>query len=100
LHPTLTVSIGLQFAWLLILSIPVACISWTITDEEVFREPREYCRDQSKNAPTLSGRKFYYLFTCEYCFSHYVAASILILTRFKLLYFDWRGFFIALFALV
>jgi hypothetical protein len=78
----------------------VACISWRITHEEVFREPREYCQEQSKNAPTLSGRKFFYLFTCEYCFSHYVAGSILILTRFKLLYFDWCGFFIALFALV
>jgi hypothetical protein len=94
------VSIGLQFGWLLILSIPVACVAWTITHEEVFREPRDYCQEQSKNARTLSRRKFFYLFTCEYCFSHYVAAAFLVLTRFKLLYDDWRGYLIALFALV
>jgi hypothetical protein len=85
-------SVGFQFAWLLILSIPVACIAWTITHEEVFREFRNYCQEQSKNASTLSGRKFFYLFTCECCFSHYVAGLSLIITRFKLLYSDWRGY--------
>ena len=93
-------TIGLQFAWLLILSLPVACVAWTVTHEEVFREPRDYCQRQSKKADTLSGRKFFYLFTCEYCFSHYVAALFLIVTRFKLLYPGWRGYLIALFALV
>jgi hypothetical protein len=93
-------SIGLQFAWLLILSIPVACIAWTITHEEIFRESRDYCQQQSKHAATLPRRKFFYLLTCEYCFSHYVTALFLILTRFRLLYDDWRGYFIAFFALV
>ena len=93
-------SIGLQFAWLLILSIPVACIAWTITHEEVFRESRDYCQQQSKYAATLPRRKFFYLLTCEYCFSHYVTALFLILTRFRLLYADWRGYFIAFFAIV
>jgi len=41
-----------------------------------------------------------YLFTCEYCFSHYVAALFLVITRFKLLYPGWRGYLISLFALV
>jgi hypothetical protein len=93
-------SIGLQFVWLILLSIPVACVAWTITHEEVFREPRDYCQEQSKKASTVSRRKFFYLFTCEYCFSHYVAAAFLVLTRFKLLFDDWRGYLIALFALV
>jgi hypothetical protein len=93
-------SVGLQFAWLLLLSIPVACIAWTITHEEVFREPRDYCQQQSKYAKNLSRRKFFYLFTCEYCLSHYVAVVFLIISRFKLLYSDWRGYLIALFALV
>jgi hypothetical protein len=48
----------------------------------------------------LFRRKFFYLFTCEYCFSHYVAALFLIITRYKLLYDDWRGYLISLFALV
>ena len=40
------------------------------------------------------------MFTCEYCLSHCVAALFLILTRFRLLYDDWRGYLIAFFALV
>lgn len=93
-------SIAFQIGWLLILSIPVACVAWTVTHEEVFRESRDYCQRQSRTAPTFSRRKFFYLFTCEYCFSHYVAGFFLILTRFKLLLPDWRGYVIAWFALV
>jgi hypothetical protein len=100
LASNLAVSVGLQFAWLFILAIPVACIAWTVTHEEVFREPRDYCQKQSKSAITLPRRKFFYLFTCEYCFSHYVAALFLVITHFKLLYLDWRGYLISLFALV
>src|SRR6267154_2375889 len=85
---------------LLNLAIPVACIAWTVTHEEVFREPRNYCHQQSQNAESLPRRKFFYLFTCEYCFSHYVAALFLVITRFKLLYPGWRGYLISLFALV
>src|SRR6478609_7908745 len=29
-----------QVAWLLILAIPISCVAWTVTHEEVFREPR------------------------------------------------------------
>ena len=58
------------------------------------------CKNMSESAPALLRRKFFYLFTCEYCFSHYVAAIFLIITRFKLLYPDWRGYIISLFALV
>jgi len=84
----------------MILSIPVACVSWTITHEEVFREPREYCQRESKLARSLSRGKFFSVLTWEYCFSHYFAALFLIITRFKLLYADWRGYLVALFALV
>ena len=50
--------------------------------------------------PALLCRKFFFLFTCEFCFSHYVAALFLVLTHYKLLFNDWRGYLIALFALV
>jgi len=50
--------------------------------------------------PTTSRRKFFYLFTCEYCFSHYAAAAFLLISRFQMLYRGWRGYLIALFALV
>ncbi len=83
-----------------VLAIPVSSVAWTVTHEEVFREIREYCVRCSQECHNLLQRKFFYLFTCEYCFSHYVTAIFLALTRFKLLYQDWRGYIIALFALV
>ncbi len=91
---------GAQLFTLFVLSIPIACIAWTITHEEVFREPREYCESKSKDCHRLVERKFFYLFTCEYCFSHYVTLFFLAITRFKLLYNDWRGYLVAGFALV
>jgi hypothetical protein len=89
-----------QFAFLFLLSIPIASISWTVTHEEVFREPREWCVGKSKECAKLYQRKLFYLFTCEYCFSHYVVALFLVLTRFKLLYDDWVGYLVSEFALV
>ena len=85
---------------LFVLSIPVACISWTITHEEIFREPRDYCAKNSKENSSFLLRKFFYVFTCEYCFSHYVALIILLFTSFKLLFDDWRGYGISWFSLV
>ncbi len=93
-------TIGLQLCWLFILAIPIACIAWTVTHEEVFREPREYCSNRCKNGKTIVARKFFYLFTCEYCFSHYITLFFLILTDFHLLLSDWRGYLVAGFALV
>jgi hypothetical protein len=89
-----------QFAVLLLVAIPVACASWTVTHEEVFREPREACKRKSEEARSLFKRKFFYLFTCEYCFSHYLAALALLLFRAPLLYPGWRGYVIAWFSLV
>ena len=93
-------SLGIQIVWLLVLAIPVACIAWTITHEEVLREPREYCLRERSSARSLLRRKFFYLFTCEYCFSHYIAAAMLAITRYHLLFFDWRGYLISFFSLV
>jgi hypothetical protein len=92
--------LGTQIVTLFLLAIPVACAAWTVTHEEVFREPREYCVRKTKECRTWYKRKFFYLFTCEYCFSHYVTAFFLFVTRFKLLYADWRGYLLAFFALV
>jgi hypothetical protein len=89
-----------QIAWLFILAIPIACIAWTVTHEEVFREPREYCLKRCHNGKNIAERKFFYLFTCEYCFSHYVTMFMLIITNYKLLFDDWRGYIIGGFALV
>jgi hypothetical protein len=82
------------------LAIPVASIAWTVTHEEVFREPRDYCVEKSKCEQSLVKRKFFYLFTCEYCFSHYVTVFFLFITDFQLLFDGWRGYLIAGFSLV
>lgn len=89
-----------QAATLLLLALPVACATWTVTHEEVFREPRDFCKGKSQRARNLPERKFFYLFTCEYCFSHYVTAFALLLFRFQLLYTGWRGYVVAWFAAV
>jgi hypothetical protein len=92
--------ISLQVAWLLLLALPVATVTWTLTHEEIFREAREYCSERSRTCRRLVQRKFFYVFTCEYCLSHYVAALFVGFTGFRLLLDDWRGFVLALFALV
>ena len=91
---------GADLLALLLLALPVAAIAWAVTHEEVFREFHEYCVKRSETGAGLPVRKFYYLFTCEYCFSHYVAAGVLFATRFTLLFDDWRGYLISWFALV
>ena len=93
-------SLGAQIVWLLVLALPIASIAWTITHEEVFREPREFCQQKSQSCRRLLERKFFYVFTCEYCLSHYVTIFFLIVTRYRLLFDDWRGYLIGGFALV
>jgi hypothetical protein len=90
----------LQLAWLAILAMPVAGISWTVTHEEVFHELRDWCAAKSGSCRRLYQRKFFYLFTCEYCFSHYVAAVFIAITGFRMLLDDWRGYLISWLALV
>jgi hypothetical protein len=89
-----------QVLVLFVLALPIASVAWTITHEEVVREFRDFCVSRSKTCQKIYERKFFYLFTCEYCFSHYVTAAFLVITRFRLVYTDWRGFLIAGFALV
>jgi hypothetical protein len=92
--------LGIQIIWLLVLAIPIACISWTVTHEEIFREPRDFCVRRSKADRSLLERKLFYPFTCEYCFSHYVTIVFLVITRYQLLIEGWQGYLIAGFALV
>jgi len=94
------VALNTQIIYLFLLAIPIACVSWTVTHEEIFKEPREYCIHWSKEGGSLFKRKFFYVFTCEYCFSHYVTAAFIIFTRYHLLFDNWKGYIIAEFALV
>ena len=88
-----------QIYWLIILSMVVASIAWTVTQEEIFREWNEYCEEKCETCKPLLQRKFFYVFTCEYCFSHWVTILVLILTNFKILFDDWRGYVLAFFLL-
>jgi hypothetical protein len=85
---------------LAVLALPIAAITWTFTHEEIFREPRDYCAERSRSAPTFATRKLFYMPTCEYCLSHWVTLGALALTEFRLLYDDWRGYVVSGFALV
>lgn len=89
-----------QFGWLAFLAMPVACVAWTVTHEELFREPREWLVARSKSARRWYLRKLFYMPTCEYCFSHYVALLAVLGTGFHLLLPDWRGSVLAIFAVV
>jgi len=71
-HRICSMPIVLQLVWLFVLAIPIASIAWTITHEEIFRETREYCKRQCEPGRNVFRRKFFYLFTCEYCFCYYV----------------------------
>jgi hypothetical protein len=97
--------IGMYIDWqmiveLFVLAIPIACVARTVVFEEVFREAREYCARRSATCRRLLQRKFFYLMTCEYCFSHYVSLFFMFLTGYHLLFADWRGYLIAFFSLV
>ncbi len=100
MHPPDGAHLGQQIVWLVVLAVPIASVAWTITHEEVFRESREFCQKKSEKSRRLAVRKFFYLFTCEYCFSHYVTILFIGLTGYRLLLDDWRGYILSFFALV
>ena len=85
---------------LFLLALPIACISWTWTHEELFKEARELLKGLGNEKHSFLRRKFVYILSCEYCFSFYVTAFILILTNYQLIFSDWRGYFIAELSLV
>jgi hypothetical protein len=78
-------TLGTQIIWLLVLGAPVACVAWTVTHEELFEPARKWCELMSRTCKHPVQRKFFYLFTCEYCFSHYVAAVAVLATGLRLL---------------
>ena len=94
-------SLRSQFAYLLLIALPIACASWTVTHEEVFREPREYCKDKSQNCKsTADAEVFLPLSPVSIASVTTSRLSFLIVTRFRMLYGDWRGYLISWFALV
>jgi hypothetical protein len=92
---------GNELVFALILSGPVACITWTITQEEVFQELRScLARFHSRRPQSWWRQKVAYMPTCPYCFSHYVAGLLVLVLDFHMLVADWRGYVVSLFSLV
>ena len=89
-----------QIVLLFVLAAPVSCVAWTVTHEQIFAEVHDWCVRRSQQCRGLAARKFFYLFTCEYCFSHYVAAAVVALSGFRLLLDGWLGAVIAWLSLV
>ena len=82
------------------LALAVASVTWTISHEEILREPREYFERRSRRSRSLAERKFFFALTCEFCLSHYVTLLLLFITGFQMLYHDWRGYVVAFFGVV
>jgi len=81
-----------EFWRLVVLALPTACVAWTITHEEIFREPREWLSERSRSSGSWFVRKVCFALTCDYCVSHYVAAVVIALSGFQLIFADWRGY--------
>lgn len=84
---------------ILLYAIPIACISWTITQEEIFKEFKNWCK-HNQICNNLLGRKLFYLPTCEYCFSHWVSFIFVIVFNIRFLKTSIWGGLIAVFTLV
>jgi hypothetical protein len=84
-----------QLFWLFVLALPTSCVAWTVTHEELFREVREWLTLRSEASRSWGARKFFFMWTCDYCLSHYVAAAVVAITNFQLLLQDWRGYAVA-----
>jgi hypothetical protein len=93
-------ALSTQLVWLFVLAAPVACVAWTFTHEEVFAEVHNWCVRRSRTSRSIYARKFFYLLTCDYCFSHYIAAVVIGLSGFRLLLSGWVGALIAWLSVV
>ena len=78
-------------------AIPVACIAWTVTKEELFRELQDLCKKCIKSN-NFCLRKFFFGLHCEYCFAHWVTLVMLYFTGFKMQYEGFLGSVFAFFS--
>ena len=99
-HLFIKMPLSWQIVALFILAIPIACVAWTITHEEVFREPRDYCIRQSENSRNPYKRKFFYLFTLRILLQPLRNRYLPLHHSVQAAYNDWRGYLIGGFALV
>ena len=82
------------------LALPMACVSWTVTHEEVFREPREFCKDGAGAMQAGGDAEILLPVHMRVLLFALCDAVLPAITRFTLLYAGWRGYLISWFALV
>jgi len=95
-----------MFTDALILAIPTACVAWTISETEVFRDAREALARwaQARNVGDCRGWrkwircKLSYLPTCYYCTAHWVGLLFFACHPFALLSDGLRGAIIGYFT--
>ena len=51
--------INSQVSALFLLAIPIACTAWTVTHEEIFKEPRAFCAGRCKNGKRFLNANFF-----------------------------------------
>jgi len=83
-----------------VISLLVATISWTVTNEEIFRTLREGAQRLRENSHFAPTRYLLYPLSCEYCFSHWVTLAVVVWFRPVLMYSDVRGSILAGFVIV
>jgi hypothetical protein len=97
----------MELVTICLVAIPVACASWTIAKEELFREFREWCKANGVACEKIKNRiirflmvKLNYLPRCYYCTSFYVCEFFILLTGVKFVAAGWQGAMCAWFAIV
>jgi hypothetical protein len=85
---------GGQVLLLFLLAIPVACASWTITHEEIFKELHEFCLHHSQSCKRI----YQQILLCvdvRILPESLCDAALLIITEYRLVYDSWRGYLMA-----
>ncbi len=93
-------SLAVQVATLFVLAIPIACVAWTVTHEEVFREPREFCVRRSEELPALVPEKILLSLHLRILLQPLRHSLLPLHHALPVLYEDWRGYLVGGFALV
>jgi len=83
---------------LVLLAIPAAFAAWTIVQEEIFRDFREWAKTHS-NDHRFWVRKLAYLPTCYYCTGTWTSAAFLLLNPVRFVSEGPQGYLIAWFTI-
>lgn len=90
-----------DFLQVCLISLAVFSVSWTVTQEEIFKDFRQVLKDfacRRKNSWLC--QKLAYLPTCVWCFSHWVAILAVIVSDSKLVTSTCTGYVFSILVMV